>query len=178
MSLRPVLRKSHSSADSSRTPNTLSPSSSSKDLLSIHQPSTASHPGMQSSNSSSHISIQLPTHGAERATEPRLPSALAVGGSGSGSGPGSGPGSVGMPRTRTNSTGQGTGDGRYRRKVGFEAFEAGPAAMFAYTCQVSPRTMACSSAGSWTNCTGQERRVQAFEKHPSVRGRGLSRRVG
>jgi hypothetical protein len=47
---------------------------------------------------------------------------------------GSGAG-AGFPRTRTNSSGQ--GDGKWRRKVGFEAFEAGPAALFAYTCAVS-----------------------------------------
>ncbi|WVN89931.1 uncharacterized protein L203_105161 [Cryptococcus depauperatus CBS 7841] len=38
-----------------------------------------------------------------------------------------------IPRTRTNSSGH--QDGKYRRKVGFEAFEVGPAALFAFTCQ-------------------------------------------
>lgn len=41
---------------------------------------------------------------------------------------------VGFPRTSTKDSQDG---GRYRRKVGFEAFEAGPEALFAYTCQVS-----------------------------------------
>jgi len=43
-------------------------------------------------------------------------------------------GGAGFPRTRTNSS---SGGGGYRRKVGFEAFEAGPEALFAYTCAVS-----------------------------------------
>jgi hypothetical protein len=41
---------------------------------------------------------------------------------------------VGFPRTSTKDS---TDTGRYRRKVGFEAFEAGPEALFAYTCQVT-----------------------------------------
>jgi hypothetical protein len=41
---------------------------------------------------------------------------------------------VGFPRTSTKDSQDG---GKYRRKVGFEAFEAGPEALFAYTCQVS-----------------------------------------
>lgn len=39
---------------------------------------------------------------------------------------------VGFPRTTTKDS---TDTGKYRRKVGFEAFEAGPEALFAYTCQ-------------------------------------------
>jgi hypothetical protein len=50
---------------------------------------------------------------------------------GSGSGGGSG---IGFPRTSTQGS---AGEGRYRRKVGFEAFEAGPDTLFAYTSQVS-----------------------------------------
>ena len=41
---------------------------------------------------------------------------------------------VGFSRTTTKDS---TDTGKYRRKVGFEAFEAGPEALFAYTCQVS-----------------------------------------
>jgi hypothetical protein len=41
---------------------------------------------------------------------------------------------IGFPRSSTKDS---TDTGRYRRKVGFEAFEAGPEALFAYTCQVS-----------------------------------------
>jgi len=37
-----------------------------------------------------------------------------------------------LPRTSTQSSA--SGEGKYRRKVGFEAFEAGPATLFAYTC--------------------------------------------
>jgi len=59
-----------------------------------------------------------------------------------------GGGSGHFPRTRTNSSGQGTGDGRYRRKVGFEAFEAGPDALFAYTCQVSTDPLSCHVASA------------------------------
>lgn len=49
--------------------------------------------------------------------------------SGSGSHGGSG---IGFPRTSTQGS---AGEGRYRRKVGFEAFEAGPDTLFAYTSQ-------------------------------------------
>lgn len=59
--------------------------------------------------------------------------------------------STGFPRTPTNSSGAG-GDGRYRRKVGFEAFEAGPEALFAYTCAVSiPYGSAFSSSQTWSS---------------------------
>lgn len=51
---------------------------------------------------------------------------------GSGSHGGSG---IGFPRTSTQGS---AGEGRYRRKVGFEAFEAGPDTLFAYTSQVCP----------------------------------------
>ena len=40
--------------------------------------------------------------------------------------------SLSMSRTSTQNS---AGEGRYRRKVGFEAFEAGPDALFAFTCQ-------------------------------------------
>ncbi|ORX37655.1 hypothetical protein BD324DRAFT_578323 [Kockovaella imperatae] len=40
--------------------------------------------------------------------------------------------SSGLPKTWTNSSGH---EGRYRRKVGFEAFEPDSDALFAYTCQ-------------------------------------------
>ena len=46
-------------------------------------------------------------------------------------------GGIGLPRTRSGSSGQGAIEGKYRKKVGFEAFEAGPTALFAYTCQAS-----------------------------------------
>jgi hypothetical protein len=41
-------------------------------------------------------------------------------------------GGIGFPRTSTQGS---AGEGRYRRKVGFEAFEAGPDTLFAFTCQ-------------------------------------------
>ena len=44
--------------------------------------------------------------------------------------------SSGLPRTWTQSS---AGDGRYRRKVGFEAFDTQPEALFAFTCAVSKR---------------------------------------
>lgn len=82
-------------------------------------------------NSTSRVSMQLPEHppshqrshsgSAGYANTTNLPSAMSHHGQ--------------FPRTRTNSSGQ--QDGKYRRKVGFEAFEAGPGALFAFTCQVS-----------------------------------------
>lgn len=39
---------------------------------------------------------------------------------------------AGFPRTSTQGS---AGEGRYRRKVGFEAFEAGPDTLFAFTAQ-------------------------------------------
>lgn len=45
----------------------------------------------------------------------------------------SGGSGIGFPRTSTQGS---AGEGRYRRKVGFEAFEAGPDTLFAYTSQV------------------------------------------
>ncbi|OCF77991.1 universal stress protein [Kwoniella mangroviensis CBS 8886] len=116
MSLRPALRQTVSSpgeTPSHSTPNTVSPSPS---------PSFSALP---QTTSSSRVSVQLPDR--PRSTQYdstiHLPSAMSQSGS------------AGFPRTRTNSSGQGPNDGKYRRKVGFEAFEAGPAALFAFTCQ-------------------------------------------
>ncbi|WWC95570.1 hypothetical protein V866_002435 [Kwoniella sp. B9012] len=116
MSLRPALRQTASSpgeTPSNSTPNTVSPSPS---------PSFSNLP---QTTSSSRVSVQLPDR--PRSTQYdstiHLPSAMSQSGS------------AGFPRTRTNSSGQGPNDGKYRRKVGFEAFEAGPAALFAFTCQ-------------------------------------------
>ncbi|KAK1923641.1 hypothetical protein DB88DRAFT_491937 [Papiliotrema laurentii] len=137
MSLRPLLRKSQSTPTSSthdltenqsppqdtntggpipttttQSANPISPSGSSTNLPT--QPTT----------SASHISFDSTVTTDRPGMEHKPHSALVVGGAAG----------HGMPRTRTNSSGQGT-DGRYRRKVGFEAFEAGPDALFAYTCQ-------------------------------------------
>jgi hypothetical protein len=136
MSLRPSLVKSNSSPAQSTN------SIQFADQAHTHTPSTTTHPGMTThlssqslnpSQSSSRISIQLPD--SSRSSDmTRLPSAMSNHHSG-----------AGFPRTRTSSSGQGTGEGsgRYRRKVGFEAFEAGPAALFAYTCAVSPTYPYC-----------------------------------
>jgi hypothetical protein len=44
---------------------------------------------------------------------------------------------AGFPRTMTAGTTSSVGDGKYRRKVGFETFDAQPESLFTYTCQVS-----------------------------------------
>lgn len=45
---------------------------------------------------------------------------------------------AGFPRTMTSGTNSSIGDGgKYRRKVGFETFDAQPESLFTYTCQVS-----------------------------------------
>lgn len=44
---------------------------------------------------------------------------------------------AGFPRTMTSGTNSSVGDGKYRRKVGFETFDAQPESLFTYTCQVS-----------------------------------------
>ncbi|KAK8849715.1 hypothetical protein IAR55_005050 [Kwoniella newhampshirensis] len=129
--LRPALRHANSSPAESTitnpptTSSTISPSPS----LSFNTPL---QPG---SHSSSRVSVQLPPS-MKRASQTEstlyLPSAMHH--PSSGTIPGTlGGGGAGFPRTRTNSSGQ--QDGKYRRKVGFEAFEAGPAALFAFTCQ-------------------------------------------
>ncbi|OCF34441.1 universal stress protein [Kwoniella heveanensis BCC8398] len=126
MSLRPALRHTQSSpgdTPASSAPDTVSPSPSPS--FSNLPTSTTSASGTNT-HSSSRVSVQLPerprTMHAD--TYPHLPSAMHSHSS-----------SAGFPRTRTNSSGQGPNDGKYRRKVGFEAFEAGPAALFAFTCQ-------------------------------------------
>ncbi|AFR96453.1 universal stress protein [Cryptococcus neoformans C23] len=99
-------------------------------LPSSHDPTSpsASTPNLIPS-STSRVSVQLPEHppshqrshsgSAGYTNTTNLPSAMSHHGQ--------------FPRTRTNSSGQ--QDGKYRRKVGFEAFEAGPGALFAFTCQ-------------------------------------------
>ncbi|KAK4685967.1 hypothetical protein P7C73_g4169, partial [Tremellales sp. Uapishka_1] len=104
MSIRPLLKKSFSS------PNTSVPRTNSTSPY----PSPPLNP-ISPSDSTSHISIQLPRMDSHQ----HLTSALHTGH---------------IPRARTFSSGQGPVDGKYRRKVGFEAFEAGPDALFAYTC--------------------------------------------
>ncbi|ORY34684.1 hypothetical protein BCR39DRAFT_514004 [Naematelia encephala] len=123
MSLRPSFRRfgsspTHSYADSAAT------SSSTLVVPQAQTPSSGISP--LPSAATSHVSIQLP----ER---PSLgqPTHSAMAKSNSNHGEG---GHESFRRTRTNSSGQYAGDGRYRRKVGFEAFDAGPAALFAYTC--------------------------------------------
>ncbi|ODN72887.1 hypothetical protein L202_08310 [Cryptococcus amylolentus CBS 6039] len=76
-------------------------------------------------SSNSHVSVQLPDHPPSHTRSPSYPNSSHL--------PSAMHHTTGIPRTRTNSTSQ--GDGKYRRKVGFEAFEAGPAALFAFTCQ-------------------------------------------
>lgn len=45
---------------------------------------------------------------------------------------------AGFPRTMTSGTNSSVGgEGKYRRKVGFETFDAQPESLFTYTCQVS-----------------------------------------
>ena len=142
MSLRPSLRKNHSSPNSSFDPSTNpSPSSSLLNLVSV------------SGGPSSHISIQLPgqteTHSIlHRPNMEHKPHSALVGGSSHHS-------SSDLPRTRTWSSGQGT-DQRYRRKVGFEAFEAGPDALFAYTCQVSHDAIPLTSRRRVRGTNGRE----------------------
>ncbi|WWC73672.1 uncharacterized protein I206_107644 [Kwoniella pini CBS 10737] len=120
MSLRPAIRHSQSSpgeTPSNPIPNSVSPSPS---------PSFTNLPQTTSTtNSSSRVSVQIPERpkASYHESYSNLPSAMHHSGS------------AGLPRTRTNSSGQGPNDGKYRRKVGFEAFEAGPAALFAFTCQ-------------------------------------------
>ncbi|TYJ52001.1 hypothetical protein B9479_007404 [Cryptococcus floricola] len=75
--------------------------------------------------SNSHVSVQLPDHPPSHARSPSYPNSSHL--------PSAMHHTTGIPRTRTNSSSQ--GDGKYRRKVGFEAFEAGPAALFAFTSQ-------------------------------------------
>ena len=157
-SFRPLLRKSFSSNDES-------PASSSAHHTPGGTP-TPTPPPISTHSSFSHISIQLPTPDQARPPMDHKPhSAMAGGG-------------AGFPRTRTNSSGAGTGEGRYRRKVGFEAFEAGPAAMFAYTCQVScwrESTNASPLQAVQSLTSGQERGVQAVPQHASVCGRCIGR---
>lgn len=87
-------------------------------------PGVGSPPGINNNR----LSVQF----HDKATLP-LPSAMHHAHSHSGAVAGGAGGSIGMPRTSTQSS---VDAGKYRRKVGFEAFEAGPAALFAYTCQV------------------------------------------
>lgn len=120
-------------------------------LSSPLNPTMSFRPSFRKNNSSSSNPHQLPpisppalnTRVSYQLPDPQRPamthqphSALSVGG-------------TGMPRTRTNSSGQ--GDGRYRRKVGFEAFEAGPEALFAYTCAVSVDPTVCFESVSYTS---------------------------
>ena len=109
MSIRPLLRKHNSSPTSPRATSDLT-------LL----PSTSASPTHLTLPHSQSFRVSRVPPSSDRPKLDRAPHSVM---------------SSGFPRTRTNSSGQ--GDGRYRRKVGFEAFEAGPEAMFAYTCAVS-----------------------------------------
>ncbi|EIW71375.1 universal stress protein [Tremella mesenterica] len=118
--MRPALRKTQSS------PNGLIPDSSSSLSLpsGISTPVQPSSPPPLMSSHSSKVSVVLPDK-IKFVNDTPMHSSLhtpSVGG-------------VGLPRTRSGSSGQGAIEGKYRRKVGFEAFEAGPATLFAYTCQ-------------------------------------------
>ncbi|CAD6590946.1 MAG: hypothetical protein TREMPRED_005929, partial [Tremellales sp. Tagirdzhanova-0007] len=106
MSIRPLLRKHNSSPTSPRATSDLT-------LL----PSTSASPTHLTLPHSQSFRVSRVPPSSDRPKLDRAPHSVM---------------SSGFPRTRTNSSGQ--GDGRYRRKVGFEAFEAGPEAMFAYTC--------------------------------------------
>ncbi|WVQ78948.1 hypothetical protein IAT38_001040 [Cryptococcus sp. DSM 104549] len=147
MSLRPALRQTNSSPSPSNAPSTnitAEANDSTITLASSQIPSpTSTSTALPLPSSSSRVSVQLPDKDQAARERPKsfsehlhtpyshsvhLPSAMAHGGSG-----GTTTGGVGFPRTRTNSSGH--ADGKYRRKVGFEAFEAGPAALFAFTCQ-------------------------------------------
>ncbi|GFZ49738.1 hypothetical protein JCM24511_07141 [Saitozyma sp. JCM 24511] len=124
MSLRPTIRHTQSSPGSSPS---LTPSLA------------PSPPPLNSSHSSSHVSILVPDKPRSRPssaalTPQEIHSALHHPGQPYAHGHSHSPvpGSVGMPRTSTQTS---AGEGRYRKKVGFEAFEKGPATMFAFTCQ-------------------------------------------
>jgi len=166
MSIRPILSRHQSSSsplpapvspDSNLTPSpSLQPTIPPLPRSIFGSANVSTAPLLQSSRSPSRVSIQIvdpETPGIEHRSSminSQISSSGSRGGSGGTAGissPGalSGAGatagltsalSIGMPRTRTNSS---TGEGRYRRKVGFEAFAAGPDALFAYTCAVSVR---------------------------------------
>lgn len=140
MSLRPTIRHTQSSPGSSPS---LTPSLA------------PSPPPLNSSHSSSHVSILVPDKPRSRPssaalTPQEIHSALHHPGQPYAHGHSHSPvpGSVGMPRTSTQTS---AGEGRYRKKVGFEAFEKGPATMFAFTCQVggSSPSRPCHRIPQW-----------------------------
>lgn len=155
MSLRPALRQTNSSPHTS--------TNSIDTVQNTNNPATATDITQPGAGMSSHISIQTPpTPEREKSTgsgsfgastgslgTTREQRRRSSGGGGltpgeihaalHGHEPGhaysnSGGSGIGFPRTSTQGS---AGEGRYRRKVGFEAFEAGPDTLFAYTSQVS-----------------------------------------
>ncbi|KAL7425189.1 hypothetical protein Q5752_000877 [Cryptotrichosporon argae] len=110
MSIRPSLKKSASLPGSSHPFPPISPPSA--------------HPPLQSAMSTSHVHMASDDSVGASAGASSTPTLVLVAGGAA----------KYMPRTSTVMT-SGSVDGKYRRKVGFEAFEAGPDALFAFTCQ-------------------------------------------
>lgn len=72
---------------------------------------------------------------------------------------------AGFPRTMTSGTNSSVGgEGKYRRKVGFETFDAQPESLFTYTCQVSAPIFGWSIHGLLESPDAGEQRAQNLQR--------------